>query len=136
MSSDFQPADSDLILLRKIASVLGGSPSPGDTENALLRKILEALGSSDFSFGDTNNNLLRKILTKVSSDLVSLGVPDQIGLRPQPADLDTAFLRKILDWFNYGADAIADGTSPLLGDSKNNLLRKILTRLNLPGVPI
>jgi hypothetical protein len=132
-------ADTDNALLRKIVAACGGIPFPGDTGNQLLRKLLICLNSSGvdettlYFPGDTDNNIYRKILTRTANDLVFLGITDSAQLRAQPADLDTALLRKILVWMNGTANALAEGTYPLPGDTLNALLRKLLTRINLGG---
>ena len=132
-TTEYSPADTDNAILRKIVTVLGGTPMPGDTDHVLFRKILECLNAvgSDASTppmpGDWVANLLRKILTRYANDAVFLGAADSTALRASPADTNPALMRKILTWL---------GAAPMPGDSFNALLRKYLTQLNLVGPPI
>ena len=132
-TTEYSHADTDNAILRKILVVLGGEPFPGDTDNNLLRKILQCLnavgvdGDTRYANGDLTNNLFRKILTRFANDAVFLGAVDSTALRAQPADTDSALVRKILAWL---------GAAPMPGDSFNALLRKFLTQITVAGPPI
>lgn len=103
MTTDFQPGDTDVNLLQKILTQLGGIPRPGDLETGLLGKILFQMGGTPRP-GDAKNVLYRKI-------------NQSAGVRTFPGDDTNKLLFRIAQFVNG---------NPLPGDTDNNLLRKWL----------